>query len=525
MNIRFFYFILPILFCFVFLGSFAFAGPSQNVTGFAWSENIGWISHNSSDTGGAVDYGVNIEADGRLAGYAWSENYGWIQYDPVGPYPSAPNYSAKYFPCTGKIRGWAKILSLGDSGWISLSAPAGAAINYGVTIDSATKKFKGYAWSDWLGWIQYDPVFGGVVTSANVPCVTSHNVYDFAWADTIGWISHNKEDADSMIDYGVNMESDGRLTGYGWSDNIGWIQYDPAGPYPAAPAYAAQYDPCTGKVSGWAKIAALGDDGWLSLFSSGGIAYGVTMDANGRFHGYSWNNEIGWTQYDPSYGGVYAVNLNFASAPKTAKLIKPVGDKETWFDYPEFRNEPLLPSLSWTDYESQSCAPGLTQQSYTAQISALSDFSVLLYEASVDSAGSAHAISIPSPLNYNQSYYWRVKVKDNLGQESAWGTVGVLGEINRFRTPLHQAPTADFSTVPPIGSISAGSEVQFFDKSAAYGGSSIVYWKWDFGDGTIIEGGNPAVHKNPKHTYDTEGNRTIVLLARDSDGYEGTKTV
>ena len=37
-----------------------------------------------------IEYGVDVEANGNVTGYAWSE-IGWIQYNPAGPYPSAPN--------------------------------------------------------------------------------------------------------------------------------------------------------------------------------------------------------------------------------------------------------------------------------------------------------------------------------------------------------------------------------------------------------------------------------------------------
>lgn len=56
------------------------------MSGWAWSENIGWISFNSTDdqdpsTPGiqpaTSNYGVNKNADGTLAGYAWSSNIGW----------------------------------------------------------------------------------------------------------------------------------------------------------------------------------------------------------------------------------------------------------------------------------------------------------------------------------------------------------------------------------------------------------------------------------------------------------------
>ena len=144
------------------------AGTDQNVSGWAWSENIGWVSFNSTncdsdengitDTGnypqcpdGAVsaDYGVNINpADGSFSGYAWSESIGWIDFAPDGPYPKPPNYSAKVND-DGKVSGWARALSYtgGWDGWIKLD---------GVSIDIVNRDFSGYAWgSDVIGWLSF----------------------------------------------------------------------------------------------------------------------------------------------------------------------------------------------------------------------------------------------------------------------------------------------------------------------------------------------------------------------------------
>src|SRR3989344_9647781 len=88
---------LAILF-FVVSAQIANAGLTHNVSGFAWSDNIGWISFNSTDcdrdgngtisqaeadiytacpVGGTPSYGVTIDAaTGAVTGYAWSDNIG-----------------------------------------------------------------------------------------------------------------------------------------------------------------------------------------------------------------------------------------------------------------------------------------------------------------------------------------------------------------------------------------------------------------------------------------------------------------
>jgi len=92
-------------------------GPGVNVgdaalTGYLWSENVGWISLSCSNTGSCatVSYGVANDGAGALSGFAWGENVGWINF-----------------------------------------APAGG----GVAIDGATGTFGGRAWGENLGWITF----------------------------------------------------------------------------------------------------------------------------------------------------------------------------------------------------------------------------------------------------------------------------------------------------------------------------------------------------------------------------------
>ncbi|MEK7148416.1 MAG: hypothetical protein AAB770_00695 [Patescibacteria group bacterium] len=174
------------------------AGVSDNVSGYAWSENIGWISLNNTTDGSAVSYGVNISpmsGIGVFSGNAWNENIGWISFDRIatGNPPSAPfngggGSIAEVDWSTGIVTGWARALSAcqnnlvdgsgnctgsgaGDAaggwdGWIKLS---GTWTN-GVAINTATGIFSGFAWggSDAVpgigvvGWVDFAPTVGGV---------------------------------------------------------------------------------------------------------------------------------------------------------------------------------------------------------------------------------------------------------------------------------------------------------------------------------------------------------------------------
>lgn len=76
------------------------------LTGWAWSENAGWISF------AGPSYGVTNDGCGTLAGYAWSENAGWINFAPIGA-------GVAINPTTGIFSGraWSE-----NAGWITFSS-------------------------------------------------------------------------------------------------------------------------------------------------------------------------------------------------------------------------------------------------------------------------------------------------------------------------------------------------------------------------------------------------------------------
>lgn len=61
--------------------------------------------------------------------------------------------------------------------------------------------------------------------------------------------------------------------------------------------------------------------------------------------------------------------------------------------------------------------------------------------------------------------------------------------------------------------------VRFTDESSG----EITSWRWNFGDGTVIEGSG-AEHRNPEHTYATANTGFIVLLTVKGPGGKADKT-
>jgi len=160
----------------LFLAKKTQAGSGDNVSGWAWSENIGWISFNSTSDGSSVDYGVNVNlGNGKFSGYAWSENIGWLSFNEIDTGPPPSNDPCADASCIAKITspgqlgksdvyidGWARALAYdgGWDGWIRFDHGQSGEVYIDKDGD-----FHGWAWgSDVVGWISFnssDPGAGG----------------------------------------------------------------------------------------------------------------------------------------------------------------------------------------------------------------------------------------------------------------------------------------------------------------------------------------------------------------------------
>lgn len=129
----------------------------HNVWGWAWSENIGWVSfscRNHHELGTGINYGVDINKDtGEFSGYAWADSVGWISFDSSDLQGCPDGNCQATLLGNRKISGWAKVLS--NDEWILLSGNISDNLEYGVELTDS--EFYGWAFGDeTVGWMSFN---------------------------------------------------------------------------------------------------------------------------------------------------------------------------------------------------------------------------------------------------------------------------------------------------------------------------------------------------------------------------------
>ncbi|MBI3290688.1 hypothetical protein HYZ76_00230 [Candidatus Falkowbacteria bacterium] len=160
----------------------------EKMLGWAWADNFGWLSLSCQNllSCGLVDYYAQISEENKILGWAWSENIGWICFGETcgGQGGASPTggWQANIDPAeteNPKVRGWGKILSLGDGGWVSLGcdndSPPCSGSNYQTRLikDNFGEEpniiqrstLSGWGWNSdnagvGIGWIQFNPPVG-----------------------------------------------------------------------------------------------------------------------------------------------------------------------------------------------------------------------------------------------------------------------------------------------------------------------------------------------------------------------------
>lgn len=178
---------------------------AADLSGWAWSSNIGWVSFNSADTGaGGGVYKVSIATTtsgtdivGTLSGWAWSSNIGWIKFGGLSGFPTngSAETNASVNLTTGAVTGWIRACAGsadaacgatsrtdGWDGWIELSGAnhatshadgtQGVSYTQGTGVNANYGYFRGHAWGGpVIGWLQFDPNFS-TTPGSTVGCST-----------------------------------------------------------------------------------------------------------------------------------------------------------------------------------------------------------------------------------------------------------------------------------------------------------------------------------------------------------------
>lgn len=225
-----------------------FASESHNLSGHAWNDKVGWVSFNCTNhqnicandparsctvdancsaVGGSCllecensNYGVNIAANGIVSGYAWNDKVGWISFQESAATPdegfrtqcpssclAANNCSACYKTNsnTGTLYGWAKILNMGDNGWIHLQKlNSSLGFTYGAKVNNTSNgAFSGWTYNgngdgSGLGWLSF----------SSRDCDTDGNgTIDVAACGTVG---------SAITSYAVQMDNPPTATNLKW---------------------------------------------------------------------------------------------------------------------------------------------------------------------------------------------------------------------------------------------------------------------------------------------------------------------
>ena len=134
-------------------------------------------------------------------------------------------------------------------------------------------------------------------------------------------------------------------------------------------------------------------------------------------------------------------------------------------------------------------------------------FSGVGVTAAIENGGTATTIPITVTIAADAVIGLRSVTVTTVG-----GTSVPFAGFSVVNTP----PTASFSFAPDPAFV---GEITTFEASASRDTDGvIVRYRWDFGDGAIVDSGASAVQD---HTYSTDGDRIVTLTVEDDDGAVG----
>ncbi len=370
---------------------------------------------------------------------------------------------------------------------------------YGVHVDPATGDFSGYAWSENIGWIKFDPT-----TTPPGEIGATPAVLDLITNQVSGWIRACAAVADK-----VTCEGPADSNAGGWD---GWIKMRDA-----SWAEGVRWNPVTKELEGWA---------WGGGTTMGWVSFNCENDHDAANAGVQPCTSVG--------GRDYFVKVSMNVPPTAINLTVTSGNYCTpqpdRFDTPPFAISDPPVFLNWTFsdanaldaqskwrvevtpyWEDSPPGPNFTGNTYPQDDWYWNAVSGDYNWTSPDPIGEANNAGSSYPpigLSYLRNsinprpYAWRLKVWDSEGAESAW----IRGPL--ILTASNAYPQVSFKPIPanPV----VGEEVVFTDYSECYrsqgwiGSENQLYpcrdvndpngpggdphrYIWDFGDGAVCD--------------------------------------
>ncbi len=339
------------------------------------------------------------------------------------------------------------------------------------------------------------------------------NLNGYAWSENVGWIHFDPAGVyPQSPDYSARVDIYGDLQGCG---EIGWV----CGWVRACSVFDSN---CGGSLD-----PNRGDwDGWI-FFGPSGASPGLWLEEDGELfnlRGYAWGDEVvGWMSFNCNDGGncsqrPYATKTSFRlnSPPEVTNASSTIRYCDHHI-YPQVATGVTV-TLDWDYYDRD----GDLQDKYEIHVSESPSF-IDRFEKVAEVSASSYSLDLSedsswkSELDFGTTYYWRVRVHDT-NFWSEWSE----NEFTIAKT--HASPFVIFSHSPEQVSV---GEVVTFDAekwdddlgqmrvSQVYDGSTPIY-NWTF------SGGNPPTASSSSTattTFEDAGEWSATLQLTDASGY------
>jgi len=275
------------------------------LTGYAWSSNIGWISFNCSNDNicETSDYKVTYnQNNGNLSGYAWSSNIGWIKFGGLSSFPTGTNTTSSNATFEEDLLvGWARADSRGDSwdGWISLSGGVVDSFSLSCSSDELWdgNQCQPTTYSDIEENVRQNTSVGGG--------------YNYGAQCPGGWRVYSQQTTGTGRNHGSRISGNGC---YAWegSKNYGspgcraycyrYVDVEKEFTCPGGQYYNGSSCECPGNAPNWSGSAC-----YSSGTSNNGVASGSynVFKIDNKISGSAWGSDVvGWISFSGNGYGV-----------------------------------------------------------------------------------------------------------------------------------------------------------------------------------------------------------------------------